>query len=238
MTHAYVWHDSFIHEWHDSLRAKSSSKCEQIKILKSQLAAKFKMKMLLTFERFDWSTQWHAVTPCNILQSTSTHCNTMQHTATRCNTLQHDATHCNTKMRAAFTRVTWLIHICDMTHSHVCHDSFMCMTCVAWLIHVRDMTASFVWMRSCLQGCVCECVSVCEARVVYNKCCIVLQCVASCCSVLHRVCVSVLVYARHEQGRVVTISVASCCIVLHRVAVCCIVLHRVAVCCIVCVWVC
>jgi len=105
MTHSYVWHDSFIYEWHDWLDTKSSSKCEQMKILKSQLATKFKMKMLLTFERFDWST----------------------------------------KMRAAFTRVTWLIHMCDMTHSHVCHDSFTSVTCVAWLIHLRDMTGSFVW---------------------------------------------------------------------------------------------
>jgi len=29
--------------------------------------------------------------------------------------------------------VTWLIHMCDMTHSYVKHDSFIC---VAWLIHV------------------------------------------------------------------------------------------------------
>jgi len=29
----------------------------------------------------------------------------------------------------SFTRVTWLIHMCDMTHSYACHDSF---TCVAW----------------------------------------------------------------------------------------------------------
>jgi len=29
------------------------------------------------------------------------------------------------------------IHICDMTHVHVCHDSFMC---VPWLIYVRAMT--------------------------------------------------------------------------------------------------
>jgi len=33
--------------------------------------------------------------------------------------------------------VTWLIHMCDMTHSHVWHDSF---TCVTWLIHMCSMT--------------------------------------------------------------------------------------------------
>ena len=30
----------------------------------------------------------------------------------------------------SFTCVTWLIHMCDMTHSHVWHDSFIC---VQWL---------------------------------------------------------------------------------------------------------
>jgi len=45
--------------------------------------------------------------------------------------------------------VTWLIHVCDMNHSCVWHDSFMCVT---WLIHVCDMTHSCVWhdSRMCL----------------------------------------------------------------------------------------
>jgi len=43
----------------------------------------------------------------------------------------------------SFTCVTWLIHMCDMTHSHVWHDSF---TCVTWLIHMCDMTNSHVWL--------------------------------------------------------------------------------------------
>jgi len=39
-------------------------------------------------------------------------------------------------------RVTWLIHMCDITHSHVWHHSFICVT---WLIHMCDMTHSYVW---------------------------------------------------------------------------------------------
>jgi len=35
----------------------------------------------------------------------------------------------------SFTCVTWLIHMCDMTHSHVGRDAFIRATC---LIHVRD----------------------------------------------------------------------------------------------------
>jgi len=44
-----------------------------------------------------------------------------------------------------FICVTWLIHICDMTHSYVWHDSFICVT---WLIHMCDMTYSYVWHDS------------------------------------------------------------------------------------------
>ena len=36
---------------------------------------------------------------------------------------------------------TWLIHKCDMTHSRVRHDSWMCAT---WLSHVCDMTHACV----------------------------------------------------------------------------------------------
>jgi len=87
-----------------------------------------------------------ALIACNTLQYTATHCNTLQHTATHCNTLHHNATHCNTLQHAACCRcgipvcmgvawrihiyVTWLLRICDMTHSDVCnymwHDSFRC----------------------------------------------------------------------------------------------------------------
>ena len=53
--------------------------------------------------------------------------------------------------------VTWLIHICDMTHSYVWHDSFICVTwyvwhnsfiSVTWLIHMCDTTHSYVWHDS------------------------------------------------------------------------------------------
>jgi len=37
------------------------------------------------------------------------------------------------------------IHVCDMTHSEVCHDSSICVT---WLIHMCDTTESYVWHDS------------------------------------------------------------------------------------------
>jgi len=39
-----------------------------------------------------------------------------------------------------FTYVTWLMCMCDMTHSCMWHDSF---TCVTWLFHICDTT--HVW---------------------------------------------------------------------------------------------
>ena len=53
-----------------------------------------------------------------------------------------------------FMCVTWLIHMCDVTHQSQCtcphrplgndvsHDSFICVT---WLIHMCDMTHWCVW---------------------------------------------------------------------------------------------
>jgi len=55
--------------------------------------------------------------------------------------------------RDSFIYVTWLIyirdicliHMCDMTHSCVWHDLFICVT---WLIHMCDSTHSYVWHES------------------------------------------------------------------------------------------
>jgi len=41
--------------------------------------------------------------------------------------------------------VTWLIHLCDMTHQYAWHDSSICVT---WLIHMCDMTHPYVWHDS------------------------------------------------------------------------------------------
>jgi len=50
--------------------------------------------------------------------------------------------------RDSFIRVTWLIHMCDMTHSYVWHDSFMCVT---WRIHMRDIIHSGMWHDAFIQ---------------------------------------------------------------------------------------
>jgi len=49
---------------------------------------------------------------------------------------------------AWFICVTWLIQMCDMTHSYVWQDSFMCVT---WLIHMRDMSHSYVQYDSIIR---------------------------------------------------------------------------------------
>jgi len=53
-------------------------------------------------------------------------------------------THTNNlpRCRTQIVRMTWLIRTCDMTHSYVWRDSFMCVT---WLVHICDMTHSHVW---------------------------------------------------------------------------------------------
>jgi len=46
-----------------------------------------------------------------------------------------------------WTCVTWLIHMFDMTHSYMRHDSFKFET---WLIHMCDMTHACGWHDSCM----------------------------------------------------------------------------------------
>jgi len=46
-----------------------------------------------------------------------------------------------------FICVSWLIHMCVVTHSYVCHDSFIC---VSWLIHMCVITHSYVCGDSCV----------------------------------------------------------------------------------------
>jgi len=56
-----------------------------------------------------------------------------------------------TPTRPSFVCVTWLIHMSDMTHSHVRHDTDMyheSFICVPWLINICDMTHSHVWHDS------------------------------------------------------------------------------------------
>jgi len=46
----------------------------------------------------------------------------------------------STLRQDSFVCVTWRIHMCDMTRSHVRHDPFICVT---WLIHVCVVTHSY-----------------------------------------------------------------------------------------------
>jgi len=99
-----------------------------------------------------------------------------------------------------FMCVTWLVRTCDMAHSYVCHDSFICVThtttlfyrtqgmmcgirfmCVTSLLHMYDMTHSYV----------CCVTFMCVPRVysIANRIRCVWYCVAVCCSVLQ--CVAV-----------------------------------------------
>jgi len=52
--------------------------------------------------------------------------------------------------------------MCDMTHSYVWHDSFICVT---WLIHMCDMTQSYVWTD--LSICVTWLIQTCGMTYLY-----------------------------------------------------------------------
>ena len=150
MTHSYVWHDSFIwvtcpihagdraesYMWHDSTHTymwhdvfDSAAGYTEVSVL----------VLVSACERQALGDVWHdrsqALNKHSQAQVTST-------STRRCATW-------------SFNCVIWLIHLCDMTHSYVWHDSFICVTCpihaggwficVTWRIHMCDMTHSYVW---------------------------------------------------------------------------------------------
>jgi len=145
-------------------------------------------------------------THCKTLQQTATDCNRLQHTEIQCNGTYSSASTGETMMKHAccqpqskrrshvlctwmghVTHMTWLIHICDMNHSHsysvwqdlfkyvsfICANWFIYMcgmsqshvrfdssTRVTCLIHILDMTYSYVWHDS----------SMCDQSHPYNIC--------------------------------------------------------------------
>jgi len=98
----------------------------------------------------------------------------------------------------------WLICVCAMTQSYVCHDSLMC---VPWLICVCAMTHSFFWCEQAAvvvdrvgsgmknQVCVCVCVCVCA----YVRLCVCVG--VSVCAVCVCLCVCACVW-ESRSGRV------------------------------------
>jgi len=68
------------------------------------------------------NTLQHTATHYSALQRTAAHCNALQYTATPCSTLQHPATLAARDVRTgriSHNVKTWLIHMCDITHSYV-----------------------------------------------------------------------------------------------------------------------
>ena len=59
---------------------------------------------------------------------------------------------------------SWLVHMCDMTHSDVSHDSIACVT---WLIQMCDMTHSDVWHDSFI--CVTWRIHPCDMTHIYVR---------------------------------------------------------------------
>ena len=65
-------------------------------------------------------------------------------------------------IRDSFVCVTWLMRVCDMTHSFMGHDSFLCVT---WLIHMCAVTHSCITRDSFLR--VTSCILVCDMICSY-----------------------------------------------------------------------
>jgi len=80
---------------------------------------------------------------------------------------------------------TWLIYMCDMNHSYVGHDSFVCATRPMPIETLLKSVSQCVAVYCSTYICVAVCCSVLQCVAV---CCSVLQCVAVCCGVLQFIC--------------------------------------------------
>jgi len=103
----------------------------------------------------------HTARLCNIISSLLTHCNILemfgihswQRNMPKLRNGRRNYPAWLVRLRTASLRLTiacrWDVlnirNMCDMTHSYVWHDSFICVT---WLIHMCDMTHSYVWHDS------------------------------------------------------------------------------------------
>ena len=93
---------------------------------------------------------------CPVLQCVAVCCRVLQYVAVCCRVLQchYSVTHTSNahervgirkmlhELESVTMREGWM-HMCDLTHSHVWHDS-----CVTWLTHMCDMAHSHVWHDS------------------------------------------------------------------------------------------
>jgi len=135
---------------------------------------------------------------CNTLHYIATHCNTLQHTTTHWR--EHTATHCNTLFASAYT--DFFSHVRDMTHTYVCHDSFV-YYCA---LFIRVWHDSCICRWYCRRGRgVCKYVSV---RAWHDSIVCVTWLLLTCLICLTGVCIRVCIY-RHFHVVVVEVCISS-----------------------------
>ena len=149
MTHAtWLWHDSS----EDIRDSVCCSVLQYVAVCCSvlQRVAACCIDLCYTTHLKTSETQCVAVC-CSVLQCVAVCCSVLQCVAVCCSVLHRLMLHDSSKdMRDPWNMMhdtwdmahvqhgaTWLIHMWDMTHSYVRHDSFIC---AAWLIHMCDMT--------------------------------------------------------------------------------------------------
>ena len=153
MTHSDVWHGSFIRvTWLIHMRDMAHSICVTWRIHTCEMTRSdawhdsfICVTWLIHMCEIARLCMWHGYV-CDMAHSYT--CCHFEHTFHRlrkyCRVRYCQMAH-SCVWHDSFVCVTWLIHMCDTTHSYVWHGSFICVT---WLIHVCDMPHSYVWHDS------------------------------------------------------------------------------------------
>ena len=163
MTHSYVWHDSFIcvtwlihmcdmthYVWRDL------SMCVIFCHVKHDewfICATWLIHMCKMTHSYVWHNSidyamyvWHDIYKCAMSRRLISQVTHIWHSLIQRNGAFSTWTSGGFDSKSHWHAcATWLIHMCDMTHSYVQHDSFIC---VSWLIHMCYMTHSYVWHDS------------------------------------------------------------------------------------------
>jgi len=128
-----MWHDSFSFVLHDSLFY-------------------FSALCVFMYVTMMYSHVWHDPFICiSLLIGVCDVTHSWVHMRDTCKTqlyVRHDLFTCvHMCGKTPSVYVTWLIHVHDITHSYVWHDSLLCVT---WLIRICGMACLSVWHGACI----------------------------------------------------------------------------------------
>jgi len=191
--HSYVWHDSFICV---TRRIYACDTAHSYARHDSLICVTRLIQMCDATHSYVWHDSFiraASVIRCVCYTHMSESSHALRHTSTRCNTLQlYSNPHCNYIpihhwCDACVMCVTWLTHMCVMTHPYVWHNSFIFVTWYVVCV-TRFVYTNASWRVTCRVRDVCDIRVTCRMRdmIRVHEC--VMTCDMSCAWCMRHTC--------------------------------------------------